>query len=59
MHSTAVFRKMPSPRRLVPGTLRWTPGEDVGEAPAAGRPAPLLEMLPQEQGTAAHRGADC
>ena len=24
-------------------------GEDVGEAPAAGRPAPLLEVLPQEQ----------
>ena len=23
-------------------------GEDVGEAPAAGRPAPLLEVLPQE-----------
>ena len=24
-------------------------GEDVGEAPAAGRPAPLLEVLPQER----------
>ena len=24
-------------------------GEDVGEAPAAGRPAPLLEVLPEEQ----------
>ena len=24
-------------------------GKDVGEAPAAGRPAPLLEVLPQEQ----------
>ena len=24
-------------------------GEDVGEAPGAGRPAPLLEVLPQEQ----------
>ena len=41
---TATLRRMP-----LPGTLRWTLGKDVGEAPAAGRPAPLLEVLPQER----------
>ena len=47
---TATLRKMSSsplplpPRRLLPST-----GEDVGEAPAARRPAPLLEVLPQER----------
>ena len=30
MYCTAVFRKMPSARRLVPGTLRWTPGRTLG-----------------------------
>ena len=35
-----------TPQAAMPSTLRW---EDVGEAPAAGRPAPLLEVLPQEQ----------
>ena len=48
MHCTATLRSMSPPTRLVPGTLRWTSGEDVGEAPAAERPAPLLEVLPQE-----------
>ena len=42
-YCTAEFRKMPSPRRLVDAR------EDVGEAPAARRPAPLLEVLPQER----------
>ena len=38
MHSTAVFRKMPSPRRLVPGTLRWTPGRTwVRHQPPSGQ----------------------
>ena len=37
------------PRRLVPGTLRWTPGRTWVRPPAAGRPAPLLEVLPQER----------
>ena len=41
---TATLRKMLSSTRLVPGTLRWMPGT-VGEAPAAGRPVPLLEVL--------------
>ena len=27
----------------------WYPVLSVGEAPAAGRPAPLLQVLPQEQ----------
>ena len=46
---TATLLKMLPPRRLVPGTLRWMPGRTMGEAPAAGRPAPLLEVLPQER----------
>ena len=33
-------------------------GEDVGEAPAARRPALLLEVLPAGAGSAAHRRAD-
>ena len=50
MFDTAAFRKMPPPRRLVPGRyFAMDAGEDVGEAPAARRPAPLLEVLPQEQ----------
>ena len=27
---TAAFRRMPSPRRLVPSSLRWTPGRTMG-----------------------------
>ena len=46
---TAKFRNIPPPRRLVPSILRWMPGRTLGEAPAAGRPAPLLEILPQER----------
>ena len=49
MKYTAAFRKMPSPRRLVPVYFAMDAGEDVGEAPAAERPAPLLEVLPQER----------
>ena len=48
MYCTAVFRKMPSPRRLVPGTLRWTPGRTLGRhQPPGGQH--FLEVLPQER----------
>ena len=38
MYCAAVFRKMPTPRRLVPGTLRWTQGRTwVRHQPPSGQ----------------------
>ena len=48
MFYTAAFRKMPSLQAAGAWHFAMDAGEDVGEAPA-GRPAPLLEVLPQEQ----------
>ena len=48
MHYTATFRSMSSPQAAGARTFAMDAGEDVGEAPAAERPAPLLEVLPQE-----------
>ena len=49
---TAMIRKMPPPpppQAAGAQHFAMDAGEDVGEAPAAGRPAPLLEVLPQER----------
>ena len=45
----AKFRNIPPPRRAGARYFAMDAGEDVGEASAAGRPAPLLEVLPQER----------
>ena len=37
----------PTPQAAGAQHFAMDAGEDVGEAPAAGRPAPLLEVLPQ------------
>ena len=39
----------PTPQAAGAQHFAMDAGEDVGEAPAAGRPAPLLEVLPQER----------
>ena len=39
----------PTPQAAGARYFAMDAGEDVGEAPAAGRPAPLLEVLPQER----------
>ena len=39
----------PTPQAAGAQHFAMDTGEDVGEAPAAGRPAPLLEVLPQER----------
>ena len=46
---TAKFRNIPPPQAAGARYFAMDAGEDVGEAPAAGRPAPLLEVLPQER----------
>ena len=46
---TAAFRMMPSPRRQGAVYFEMDTGEDDGSAPAAMRPAPLLEVRPQER----------
>ena len=48
LHYTAVFRKHPLPQAAGARYFAMDAGGDVGEAPAAERPAPLLEVLPQE-----------
>ena len=45
---TATLRKMLPPQAAGAWYFAMDAGEDVGEAPAAGRPAPLLEVRPQE-----------
>ena len=45
----AALRKMPPPQAAGAQHFAMDAGEDVGEAPAAGRPAPLLKVLPQER----------
>ena len=47
LNFTAAFRLMPSPRRLVSSTFAMNADEDEGVAPAAERPAPFPEVLPQ------------
>ena len=44
-----------APEDALPQYFATDTGEDVGEAPAAGRPAPLLEVRPQE-GLRRHTG---
>ena len=39
----------PTPQAAGARYFAMDAGEDVGEAPAAGRPAPLLEVLPQQR----------
>ena len=46
---TATLRKMLPPQAAGAQHFAMDPGEDDGEAPAAGRPTPLLEVLPQER----------
>ena len=46
---TATLRKMLPPQAAGAQHFAMDAGEDDGEAPAAGRPAPLLEVLPQER----------
>ena len=49
LHYTAKFRSIPQPQAAGARYFAMDAGEDVGEAPADGRPAPLLEVLPQER----------
>ena len=49
LHYTAKFRNIPPLQAAGAQHFAMDAGEDVGEAPAAGRPAPLLEVLPQER----------
>ena len=44
---TAAFREMPPPQAAGAVYYEMDTGEDDGSAPAAERPAPLLEVLPQ------------
>ena len=47
---TATLRKMPTLQVAGAQHFAMDAGEDVGEAPAVGLPAPLLKVLPQERG---------
>ena len=49
MQFTAALRRMPPSQAAGARFFAMDAREDVGEAPAPGRPAPLLEVLPQEQ----------
>ena len=48
LYYTATFRSMSPPQAAGAQYFAMDAGEDVGEAPAAERPAPLLEVLAQE-----------